>query len=228
MEKHPLIVAIDGPAGAGKSAAANGLAFRLGIPYLDTGAMYRAVALESLRAGVASPLGGEDERRVIEIAESLAISFVGAAAGQRVVVNGRDVTGELRTPAVSEMASVVSVVSAVRRVMVERQRDLAAATGGVVEGRDIGTVVFPDAAVKVFLTASAEVRARRRFDELRQRGNAVVWNDVLAEQRERDQRDSTRADSPLRPAPGAVVLDTSALGLAEVIERLIHLIRPGS
>lgn len=228
METHPLIVAIDGPAGAGKSAAARGLASRLGIPYLDTGAMYRAVALEALRAGVASVGSGEDERRVAEIAETVAISFVGDATGQRVVVNGRDVTGELRTPAVSEMASVVSAVSAVRRAMVQRQRGLAAVTGGVVEGRDIGTVVFPDAAVKIFLTASADVRARRRFDELRHRGIAVVWDDVLAEQRERDQRDSTRADSPLRPAPGAAVLDTSALGLVEVIERLIHLIRPGS
>jgi cytidylate kinase len=134
------------------------------------------------------------------------------------------VTAELRTPAASVMASVVSAVPGVRRELVRQQRLLAATSGGVIEGRDIGTVVFPDAHLKVFLTASPEIRARRRFEELQRSGVTTTWEQVLDEQRQRDERDSTRADSPLRPADGAHILDTTNLDLQHVVERVLTLI----
>jgi cytidylate kinase len=219
------IVAIDGPSGAGKSASARGLAERLGLPYLDTGAMYRAVGLAARRAGVVFPLDAGGEERTADIARTIGIVFSGPATHQRVTLDGEDVTLELRRPEVSQLASMVSACSLVRRELVRRQRELAAETGGVVEGRDIGTVVFPDAAVKVFLTAAPEVRARRRLDELRKQGVRAAWEEVLREQRERDERDSTRTDSPLRPADGAVILDTSAIDLDQVISRLLAIVR---
>lgn len=221
---RPLLIAIDGPAGAGKSATARELAQRLELPYLDTGAMYRAVALSALRAGLVPPLDAVAEEQVVELARRLAVGFDGPARGQRVLLGGEDVSTELRTPEVSAMASVVSAIPGVRREMVRRQRELAASTGGVVEGRDIGTVVFPEAPLKVFLTATPEVRARRRFDELARRGAGVRWEVVLEEQRVRDQRDSTRVDSPLRAAPDAVMVDTSGLDLAQVVEKIVLLL----
>jgi len=221
---RPLLVAIDGPAGAGKSAAARALAQRLRLPYLDTGAMYRAVALASLRAGVAFPLVEAQRADVERIAAALRVEFRGDARSPRVLLDGEDVTADLRTPEVSQLSSEVSVLPVVRREMVRRQRSLAARGGGVVEGRDIGTVVFPDAPVKVFLTASPEVRARRRFDELRERGAAVEWEEVLRDQRDRDARDAGRADSPMRPATDAFVLDTTGLSLADVVEALVAIV----
>ncbi len=224
MTAQPLLIAIDGPAGAGKSATARELAQSIGLPYLDTGAMYRAVALLAVRRRVRTPLDPAGEGTLVELASRLRLSFVGEARRQRVLLEGEDVTEALRTPEVSEMASVVSAVPGVRREMVRRQREIASRTGGVVEGRDIGTVVFPEARVKIFLTASPEIRARRRYDELVRRGVAVRWEDVLEEQRVRDHRDSTRADSPLRPAPDAVVVDTSGLDLAQVVEKIVLLL----
>jgi cytidylate kinase len=221
----PLIVAIDGPSGAGKSAGARGLAERLGLPYLDTGAMYRAIGLAVHRAGVMFPLDERGEARAAEIARTAEIAFSGPATHQRVMLDGEDVTLELRRPQVSQLASMVSACTLVRRELVRRQRELAARTGGVVEGRDIGTVVFPDAPVKVFLTAAPEVRARRRLKELRKQGVRAGWEEVLHEQRERDERDSNRADSPLRPADDAVIVDTSALDLDQVISRLVAVVR---
>jgi cytidylate kinase len=141
-----------------------------------------------------------------------------------VVVRGSDVTEALRAPEVSQMASMVSAIPEVRREMVRRQREIATRTGGVVEGRDIGTVVFPDAVLKVFLTAEPEVRARRRFEELTKRGARVRWDDVLSEQGERDRRDSTRSASPLRPAQGAVIIDSSRLSLAQVVDAVVALL----
>jgi CMP/dCMP kinase len=223
-----LLIAIDGPAGAGKSATAKELAQRLGLPYLDTGAMYRALALLALRRDLRPPLDPALEGRLVELARSLTVEFAGGARSQRTLLAGEDVTEALRTPEVSAMASVVSAVSGVRREMVRRQREIAARTGGVVEGRDIGTVVFPAAPLKIFLTASPEVRARRRFDELAKRGIKVRWEDVLEEQRLRDHRDSTRADSPLKPAPDAVVVDTSGLDLAQVVEKIALLLASSS
>jgi cytidylate kinase len=224
VARAPLLIAIDGPAGAGKSATARELAVRLGLPYLDTGAMYRAVALLALRAGLGPELKSEGRQAVAEIARRLGVGFRGDPRAQRVMLDGEDVTEALRLPEVSQMASVVSAIPEVRREMVPRQRELAAPTGGVVEGRDIGTVVFPDATLKVFLTAEPEVRARRRFEELARRDQAVRWEAVLDEQRERDRRDSTRPDSPLRPAEGAVVVDTSRLTLQEVVAAVVALL----
>lgn len=226
MARRPLLIAIDGPAGAGKSATARELAVRLGLPYLDTGAMYRAVGLLAQRAGIGPRLDEAAKDAVIGFACALDVRFSGDPRAQRVILDGVDVTETLRDPAVSEMSSVVSVVPEVRREMVRRQREMAARTGGVIEGRDIGTVVFPDAALKVFLTAEPEVRAKRRFDELLRRGVGVGWEDVLAEQRERDRRDSTRPSSPLRPAEGAVIVDTSRLTLPEVVDAVLALLPP--
>jgi cytidylate kinase len=225
VARRPLIVAIDGPAGAGKSVTARELALRLGVPYLDTGAMYRAVALAARRAGVAVPLDDEGQARVVALARQVRIEFLADPRAQRVILDGEDVTDDVRTPEVSRLASVISAVPGVRRELVRLQRELAARDGGVVEGRDIGTVVFPDATLKVFLTATPEVRALRRLDELRGRGIDASYEEVLADQRERDQRDSTRADSPLRPAEGAIVLDTSGLTVAQVVGELARRLR---
>jgi len=220
----PLIVAIDGPAGAGKSAAARELAKRLGVAYLDTGAMYRAVALAALRRGLVFPLDEAGEALVIRLAKRLAIVLEPTASGTRVLCEGEDVSMALRGPEVSRAASLVSAVPGVRRAMVARQRELGRQRGGVVEGRDIGTVVFPEAQVKVFLTARREVRVQRRFEELRGRGVAARWEDVEAEQRERDARDAGRADSPLHPASDAIILDTSDLTLPQVVEKLLAVV----
>jgi cytidylate kinase len=225
VPERPILIAIDGPAGAGKSATAREVAVRLGLPYLDTGAMYRAVALLACREGLGPELDERGRAAVVEIASRIAVCFSGDQRAQRVTVRSTDVTDALRSPEVSQMASVVSAIPEVRHEMVRRQREIAARTGGVVEGRDIGTVVFPDAALKVFLTAEPEVRARRRFDELTRRGVKVRWEDVLAEQGERDRRDSSRSASPLRPAEGAVIVDNSRLSLAEVVDVVVSLLR---
>ena len=217
-------MAIDGPAGAGKSAAARELALQLSVPYLDTGAMYRAVGLLAWRAGLVHPFDAAEQALLESSARSLDIAFSGDPRAQRVALGGEDVTEALRSPEVSQLASQVSAISAVRRELVRRQREIAALTGGVVEGRDIGTVVFPHARFKFFVTASVEVRAQRRFDELRRRGVAATWESVEAEQRERDLRDSSRADSPMVPAPDAVIVDTSSMTLEQVVGKLLAII----
>ena len=215
------IVAIDGPVGAGKSTVAMGVARALGIRYIDTGAMYRSVAWLALRQGVDL----RDERAVASIAASASIEFVPANSRQGVVVNGTDVTEAIRTPEVSEAASVVSAHPAVRHAMVALQRRMGAEGGVVMEGRDIGTVVFPDAEVKVFLDASPEERARRRFKELVAKGVAVDYEALKKAEEERDRRDSTRAHSPLRRAPNAVVIDTTGLTVQEIVDRIVQLVR---
>jgi cytidylate kinase len=201
-----MVVAIDGPAGAGKSSVARAVAHRLGFTYLDSGAMYRSVALAAIRAG----------RPPAELAEQVRIEL----REGRVVVDEEDVTGAIRTPQVSEAASRAAADPAVRRAMVAMQRRLLSEGDWVAEGRDIGTVVAPDAAVKVFLTASPEERARRRATELGADAEAV-----FKEQAIRDERDRTRAHSPLEPAPGAVVLDTTEMTLDEVVDRVVELAR---
>jgi CMP/dCMP kinase len=199
------VVAIDGPAGAGKSTVARALADELGFTYLDTGAMYRAVALAAGERG--APAGA--------IASSLAIE-----AGERILLDGRDVTGEIRTPEVSEAASRVAADPEVRRAVAAHQQRLLAHGDWVAEGRDIGTVVAPDAEVKVFLTADPSERARRRAAEL-----GADPATVLAEQTIRDERDQSREHSPLVPADGAVVLDTTGMTLPEVVDRIVALVR---
>jgi CMP/dCMP kinase len=203
-----MVVAIDGPAGAGKSSVARHVAQTLGATYLDSGAMYRAVALAALRA----------ERPPVELAEASKIVL----GDGRVQLNGEDVTDAIRTPVVSEAASRAAADPAVRRALVAMQRRLLSEGDWVAEGRDIGTVVAPDAAVKVFLTASAQERARRRAAEL-----GADPGTVLAEQAVRDERDRTRRHSPLEPAPGAVVLDTTELTLDEVVGRVAALAQEG-
>jgi CMP/dCMP kinase len=204
-----VLVAIDGPAGAGKSTVARAVARRLGFIYLNSGAMYRCVALLSLEAP----------------GDELAVLAQGARIelGERVLLDGRDVTEEIRTPETSEAASRVAADPGVREALVAKQRELIAGGDWVAEGRDIGTVVAPDADLKVFLTASAEERARRRADEL-----GADPATVLAEQALRDERDATREHSPLVAAPGAVVLDTSGLTIDEVVERIAALARAAS
>jgi cytidylate kinase len=202
-----MIVAIDGPAGAGKSSVARAVAAALGYTYLDSGAMYRAVALLARRTG----------RPPADVARDLRIEL-----GERVVVDGEDVTLAIRSPGVSGAASEVAAMPPVREAMVDRQRELLRSGDWVAEGRDIGTVVAPQAEVKVFLTARDDVRAGRRAGE---RGDAASAAAVLAEQRERDRRDSTRAHSPLVAAPDAVTIDASDLGLDAVVARVLELVR---
>jgi len=200
-----MVVAIDGPAGAGKSTVAKAVAAALGFTYLDTGAMYRCVALARLR---------EDAPAEV-LASRLRISL-----GERIELDGEDVSDAIRTPEVSERASQVASEPAVRRAMVEQQRGLMSGGGDwVAEGRDIGTVVMPDAELKVFLTADPTERAARRAAEL---GLDVAT--VLAEQTIRDERDRTRADSPLQPAPGAIEIDTTGLPLEQVVARIVGLV----
>ncbi len=208
-----MVVAIDGPAGAGKSTVARRLAHTLGFTYLDSGAMYRAVGLLSLRA---------PHEPAAALARGASIELSGAPSGgpARILLDGRDVTGEIRTPEVSEAASRVAADVGVREALVVKQRALLCAGDWVAEGRDIGTVVAPEAAVKVFLTADAGERARRRAHEL-----GADEATVLAEQSLRDERDSTREHSPLRAAPGAVTLDTSGLAVEDVVERIAALVR---
>jgi cytidylate kinase len=219
-----MIVAIDGPAGAGKSTASRLVAARLGFAMVDTGAIYRAVALAATRRGVAL----DDDARLAALLPAVEIGFAPAAApggGQRVLLGGEDVSVEIRTPPMSLGASKVSARPVVRAGLLELQRRLALApgnAGAVLEGRDIGTVVFPDADLKFFLTASPEERARRRHAELRAKGDPSTLDEVLADQLRRDRDDSERALAPLRPAPDALVVDTSGVPLDDVIDRLVR------
>ena len=197
------VIAIDGPAGAGKSTVARAVARATGFTYMDSGAMYRAVALAALTRGIG----------VAEAAASSSISL-----GERVLLDGVDVTAEIRTPQVSEAASRAAADPSVRSALVAQQRRLLGCGDWVAEGRDIGTVVAPDAAVKVFLTADPAERARRRAAEL-----GVDVDTVLAEHAIRDERDRTRAVSPLEPAPGAVTLDTTGMTIDEVVDQIVAL-----
>jgi CMP/dCMP kinase len=206
-----MLIAIDGPAGAGKSTVARALARELGYAYLDSGAMYRCVALLSLELPAREPAALAREARI-----ELDRLQNGAAA--RVRLNGRDVTAEIRTPEVSEVASRVAADPEVRRALVAKQRELLATGDWVAEGRDIGTVVAPDAQLKLFLTADSGERARRRAREL-----GAEERIVLAEQAMRDERDSMREHAPLRPAPDALMLDSTGLSVEQVVARIIEL-----
>lgn len=218
----PLIIAIDGPAGAGKSTVAKGLAERLGVPYLDTGAMYRAVGLAAIRAGIEAPLDDDDEAAVACLARERSIELDRNGDSVRVLLDGEDVSSAIRSPECSLMASAVSAVSAVRRALVAAQRRAGAERGCVMEGRDIGSVVFPDASLKVFLTAGPEERARRRHRDLIERGGEIDLDEVLRQQHQRDLQDASRADSPLQVARGSVVVDTTGMSVDEVVERLLE------
>jgi cytidylate kinase len=207
-----LLLAIDGPAGAGKSTVARALAAELGFTYLDTGAMYRCVALLAL---------SEPQRSAAALARAARIDVSHAAedGSPRVLLDGRDVTTEIRTAAVSEAASAIAADPQVRAALVAKQREITQAGDWVAEGRDIGTVIAPDATLKIFLTADPRERARRRAAQL-----GADIRTVLAEQTMRDERDSTRTHSPLAPAHDAVTLDTTGLGVDEVVRRIAALV----
>ncbi|MGB8331649.1 MAG: (d)CMP kinase [Polyangiales bacterium] len=220
MKRPRPVIAIDGPAGVGKSTTARALARHLGYTLVDTGALYRGVALAARDQGVR----WDDEAAVVQICSKTELGFASQADGTpRLLLNGRDRADEIRTPELSAGASQVSAYPGVRRALLGIQRDLGREGGVVLEGRDIGTVVFPDAEVKLFLTASAEERARRRVQDMRDRGMEANYEQILAAIRSRDEADSTRAIAPLRPAEDAVILDSTNLDLDAVVRHVLDL-----
>ena len=219
--KKPVAIAIDGPSGAGKSTIARILAQELGYLYVDTGALYRAVGYYMLQNG-AEP---SDINAVEPLLSHLHVELKHVDGQQRVFVNAMDVSDDIRTPAVSMAASAVSALPVVRRFLFQLQQDTAATNNVIMDGRDIGTVVLPHAAVKIFLTASSEDRARRRYIELQEKGMDTTFDDVLTDMLKRDHDDSTRAAAPLKPAEDAVRVDTSGNTLEESIAVLKELVK---
>jgi cytidylate kinase len=217
-----MIIAIDGPSGAGKSTLGRMIARELELLYIDTGAMYRAAALAVLRSGVST----QDKDAIAAVATNVDIGLEGDPDSLRVTLDGEDVSEEIRSEDVSHAASMISTISAVRRALVERQRKLGErGRGAVLEGRDIGAVVFPKADVKFFLTAIPEARAQRRYEEDRLRERDANYENTLDDINRRDQRDSTREDSPLTIGDDAIVIDSSELSIDEVYERMMSEIR---
>lgn len=214
-------IAIDGPAGAGKSTIARAAAKTLGYIYVDTGALYRAVGVYSLRKG----LDTKNPETVAATLSHIQVELKFQDGVQHVFLNGEDVSEEIRTPKASMAASDVSAVPAVRQFLFDLQRDIAAKNNCIMDGRDIGTVVLPNAEVKIFLTASPEARAMRRFRELQEKGAPDTYEAVLADLAERDYNDSHRAVAPLKPAEDSVLVDTSALTLSESVEKIIEVIK---
>src|SRR5579863_6830538 len=217
-----LIIAIDGPVGSGKSTLARRVADMLRYVYVDTGAMYRAIALKALRRGISL----ESSDALVSLARDTHIDLRAQEGAQQVFLDGEDVTAAIRGPEVSQAASKIAVVSGVRRVLVAEQRRAGQRGGVVMEGRDIGSVVFPDADLKIFLTASPEVRADRRYHEHQQKGDSIDRGRTLEEIHERDQRDRERSTSPLVRAPDAVVVDSTAME-AEEVARLVVMLAKG-
>lgn len=215
-----LIVAIDGPSGVGKTTTSKLVARELNLPHIDTGAMYRAIGLAAVRNGVDL----HDAHELEELASRAVIEFV-PGDPPRVLLGGEDVTSLIRTPEISMAASHVSAAPGVRRVLVALQQQLGRRDGGVLEGRDIGTKVFPETPHKFFLTARPDVRARRRYAELVAKGQTVEFDTVLAEAVQRDRQDSTRADSPLTYDESYTVIDTSELTIPEVVECIVSKVR---
>ena len=214
-----LIIAIDGPVGSGKSTLARRVAELMGYIYIDTGAMYRALALKALRKGISFDRDGDLET----LARGTRIDLRAQGGTQQVFLDGEDVTTAIRTPEVSQAASKIAVVSGVRHVLVAEQRRAGQQGGVVMEGRDIGSVVFPDAGMKIFLTASPETRTERRYHEHQQKGDSIDLARTLVEIHERDQRDRERTTSPLVRAPDAVVIDSTAMEAEEVARLVVML-----
>jgi len=215
-----MIVAIDGPSGSGKTTLGRMLAREFNLLYIDTGSMYRAVAL----AVMESSINSTDDVAVGSLASRIDIDLAGDPDSLRVTLGGRDVTQAIREEEVTHMSSVISAIPEVRRAMVERQREMGS-RGAVLNGRDIGTVVFPDADIKFFLTAVAEERAQRRFNEERAQDSNVDYEATLADMTERDRRDSTRVDSPLKIASDAIVIDSTGLSIDEVFAKMMEQVK---
>lgn len=226
MTRPPaLIVAIDGPSGAGKSTAARALAARLGVPYIDTGAMYRAVGLAARERGIGLPIA--DPPAVAALAAAARIELVPTPEGNRVLLDGQDVSEAIREPEISLYASAVSAIPAVRRSLVAMQQRLGQERGGVMEGRDIGTRVFPDTPFKFFLTADPGVRAERRTRELAARGTPQPYDEVLRDMEKRDRDDGSRADSPLTLDDRYVLIDSTSRPLEAVVADIEGQVRKG-
>lgn len=217
-------IAIDGPAGAGKSTVAKLVAKKLGLKYIDTGAMYRALTLKALQSGTDLA----DEKALGDLASNVKISIYTGRECVRVVMDGKDVTEEIRAPCVSRNVSAVARVPAVRRRMVKMQKQMAKAGGVVMEGRDVGTFVLPEAEKKIFLTASVQERARRRWIELKKQGFDVSLDELAEEIAMRDRIDSTRKVAPLVPAPDAVIIDCSCMDVEEVVNLIVDMVTGGS
>lgn len=220
---NKIIVAIDGYSSCGKSTIAKALAKYAGYTYVDTGAMYRAVALYAQRIGIANPESGYTD--LLVQLDNIQIGFIQTPDGQHVTLNGEDVESSIRTLEIGNLASQISTIKEVRAFLVAQQQAMGEKKGIVMDGRDIGTVVFPNAELKLFLTASPEVRADRRFKELQAKGENPVWEDVLADVNDRDYRDTHRAESPLRQAEDAVVVDNSHMSREEQMEYIIEVFR---
>lgn len=215
-----IIVAIDGYSSCGKSTIAKALAKHAGYTYVDTGAMYRATALYAQRQGLAENLA-----QVVPLLANVHISFTHTDNGQHVTLNGEDVESQIRTLEIGNLASQISTIKEVRAFLVAQQQAMGKQKGIVMDGRDIGTVVFPQAELKLFLTASPEVRAQRRFDELKSKGENPILADVLADVNDRDYRDTHRAESPLRQAEDAIVVDNSHMTREEQMEHIVNVFR---
>jgi cytidylate kinase len=220
-DKSAPVITIDGPGGSGKGTVAMRLAEQLGWHFLDSGALYRLVAVAAMDRGLAS----NAESELGALAEGLDVNFGVSDEGMVVLLDGNYITGRLRSEAVSAFSSRVAALPAVRAALVRRQRAFRKAPGLVADGRDMGTVIFPDAAVKIFLTASAEARADRRYKQLKEKGESVNLSRLLEEIRKRDERDSTRAVSPLKPADDAHIIDSTELSIDQVLERIHKLIQ---
>ncbi|WP_339780886.1 (d)CMP kinase [uncultured Marinobacter sp.] len=216
-ERHTPVIAVDGPGGSGKGTVTQMLARKLGWHLLDSGALYRLTALAATRQNVSL----DDEVALVKVAESLDVAFKPTPEGEpaKVILAGEDVTSEIRTETCGNNASRIAVMQPVRDALLQRQRDFQQAPGLVADGRDMGTVVFPNAPVKIFLTASAEERARRRFSQLKAAGVDVSIDALLEEIRVRDERDMNRSAAPLKPADDAQVIDSTGLSIQEVLDR---------
>lgn len=224
MQKKKINIAVDGFSSCGKSTIAKGLAKKLGYTYIDSGAMYRAIALYAIGKGWITDTNIDEAALQAHISD-IKISFKTDDSGQQeIYLNGENVENEIRTLEVANGASRVSTIGFVRRELVRQQQEMGREKGVVMDGRDIGTVVFPDAELKIFLTASPEVRARRRFDEMTAKGENPHFEDVLSNVKERDLRDTTRAESPLRKADDAIELDNSDVSIAEQLEWALGLV----
>lgn len=220
MLHNPIIVAIDGYSSCGKSTIAKALAKYAGYTYVDTGAMYRATALYAQRQGLAEHL-----EQIVPLLKDIQIGFTQTPSGQHITLNGEDVEAYIRTLEIGNLASQISTIKEVRAFLVAQQQAMGEKKGIVMDGRDIGTVVFPKAELKLFLTASPEVRAQRRFDELKAKGENPILADVLADVNDRDYRDTHRAESPLRQAEDAIVVDNSHMTREEQMEHIINLFK---